>query len=383
MAASIPALTFPLTKGPYQNNGATPWYADLSFGIPGQPMKFALDSGSNFIWVTSTLCAPTSCQHYGNGRFDYAKSITFRWIDTKPIDVSFGPWGTMTVETGNDNLHLPGGQINNTTLYLAQDYSGSQFSQLDWDGGIGIPSGSPYVQPGVSFFPRDLLNRGYMDPNIPYVSFCTDQASGTGSCIFGGYDTSKFDPYAYIYLPWKPYTEYSGVEYIWSTPLNRYTVGSTTVANNVMFCLDSGSSQFKGDDNIMNTTLQLIKSAPTPPTVSLELGITSDTNPGQITIGPDIYNVTIEAGPQKGQTLPQFNPLGLKNLVLVGSVIMDQVYTIYEYGVYAYPEGYYLTPTGMWIFNKVGGPPIITSRSATAWAPRKPAALTHAPVRRI
>ncbi|HYR30017.1 MAG TPA: pepsin-like aspartyl protease, partial [Thermoanaerobaculia bacterium] len=50
------ALTVPLARAPYTNNGATPWYASLPLGTPGQTLRIALDTGSNFIWTTSSLC---------------------------------------------------------------------------------------------------------------------------------------------------------------------------------------------------------------------------------------------------------------------------------------------------------------------------------------
>lgn len=96
-AAAFPAtgLVYPLTRGPYQNNGATPWYATLPIGTPGQNLKFGLDTGSNFIWVTSTLCAESGnpCTHYGGQEFAYGKSSSFVWVDRTDKNVSFGPWG--------------------------------------------------------------------------------------------------------------------------------------------------------------------------------------------------------------------------------------------------------------------------------------------------
>src|SRR5690606_17160369 len=86
------------------------------------------------------------------------------------------------------------------------------------------------------------------------------------------------------------------------------------------------------------------------------------------TVPSDIYNVTIQAGSKKGQTLPQFNPLGLAGLVLVGSVLMEHCYTIFEYTVEKKKSGFFLVPEGMWIFNKPGGRKIITRSSSSAFA---------------
>ncbi|MGC3555712.1 peptidase A1 pepsin, partial [Pseudomonas aeruginosa] len=51
---------------------------------------------------------------------------------------------------------------------------------------------------------------------------------------------------------------------------------------------------------------------------------------GELTLGANLYNCLIDEGPQKGQVLPQFNALGLTDLVLVGSVVMEHCYTVYE-----------------------------------------------------
>jgi len=364
------ALAVPLVSGPYQNNGASQWYANVGIGTPAQSLKIAIDSGANFIWTTSTLCAPTSCLHYGGGRFDYQKSSTFEFVDTTPITVDFGPWGSMTVESGNDDVAAAPVPALPLTFFLSSNYSGSQFEQLDWDGGIGIPSGSDYADPRVTFFVAALMNAGLMDPDMPYVSFITDPGTGQGLATFGGIDLDAVELDSAVFLPWTPYTQFPNVQYVWSTPLSQYLVGGKLVAANVQFALDSGSSQFKGDDFIMDETQRLVKTPGMQPNVTLVLGITPDGNAASIVVPPSVYMVEIEAGPQKGQVLAQFNPLGMTGLVLVGSVLMDQIYTTYEYSVTETEHGYHLTPVGMWIFNKKGGPQLIQSTSATSFAPR-------------
>jgi hypothetical protein len=359
-------LSVPLVVGPYQNNGATIWFANVDIGQPGQPLKIALDTGSNFIWTTSSLCPSGCCTHYGNGSFNYANSSSFSWINQTPILVDFGPWGSMVVETGQDNFAITSNVSLQLDAFLASMYCGEQFAELDWDGGLGIPSGSDYVDPGVSFFVEELMNNGAIDPSYPYISFSMDPSRGVGSVLFGAIDQSAVDPLSAIYLPWTPYTAFPDVEYIWTTPLNSYQVGTRVVATNALFCLDSGSSQFKGDTNIMNTTLQVLGPNPTAD-VSLLLGAMPDGQPGTIVVPPSIYMVEIQEGPGKGETLPQFNPLGLNNLVLVGSVLMQNIYTTYVYDVTETTEGYHLAPVGMVIFNKIDGPRLIQSTNNTPW----------------
>jgi saccharopepsin len=212
----------------------------------------------------------------------------------------------------------------------------------------------------VSFLVADLMNSGVIDPQYPYIAFETDYQGGTSTCRIGGVDPSRYDPNIGLRMPWQPYTQYGGVEYIWSTPLQGYTVGGVpiTLPDSPKFALDSGSSQFKGDPNIMNETLQLIAFSP-PPLVDvvIDVGQWSTGDTGKITVPPSVYNVYIEAGPDKGKTLPQFNPLtGLDALVLVGSVLMDQFYTVFEYDVMGTKGNYTLFPVAMYLYQKVNGP---------------------------
>ena len=349
-------LTVAMQRGPFQNNGATPWYTTVPVGTPGQPLKLSLDTGTNITWMTSSLCAPDRCQHYSAGRFDYQASSSFAFTDCLQRPYSFGPWGTMQVESGSDVLTL-----NTTTLpsqlLLAADYSGTQFSQLDWDGGIGLPSSSAYVDGRSSFVFQALMNNGTIDPRHPFVAFDWDPASRRGVCQMGAVDTGKTRG-AQLFLPWSLYSKVRGVEYIWSTPLVSYTVGGNVLARDVTFALDSGSSQFKGDDRLMRQTLERIARGGNPEVV---LGFAD----GEIALGPDLYTVLIEAGPDQGKTLPQFEPLGLADLVLVGSLVMEYCYTVYEYRVVqCRPGAYSLAPVGVWLFNRPEGPQIIRRSSS-------------------
>ncbi|WP_256579824.1 MULTISPECIES: avidin/streptavidin family protein [unclassified Pseudomonas] len=353
-------LVFPMQRGPFQNNGASPWYSTMALGSPGQPLKLAIDSGTNISWVTSTLCPPGKCAHFAGARFDYRASSTFEFTDCLQRPYSFGPWGTMQVESASDVLTVPTGSVQPIKLFLAANYDGDQFKQLDWDGGIGLPCSSAYIEGRSSFLFQDLIGSGRLDPMHPYVAFDWNSSDRSGTCQMGAFDTSKTRGPG-LFLPWSLYSRLPGVEYIWSTELKSYSVGGETLANNVSFALDSGSSQFKGDDKIMGRTLALIARGARPDVV---LGFAE----GEITLGADLYDLLVEEGPQKGQTVPQFAPLGLPDLVLVGSLVMEHCYTVYEYQVVQCgQEVYSLAPVGMWLFNRPDGPQIITRSSSRSF----------------
>ncbi|MDE8602776.1 pepsin-like aspartic protease [Marinomonas sp. RSW2] len=395
-------LSVSLNRGPYQNNGASPWYAFVGVGTPAQTLKFSFDTGSNFIWATSSLCHPETCHHYGDQQFVYQISSSFSWVNQHTTDVNFGPWGNMDVKTGNDVFTLTPeslGRMENgsvslsSDLYLAESYQGTQFRELDWDGGIGIPStndrsdfsslGQPYrgmtPQRGseaASFhFFQSLVEQGIVSAKRPYVTFLTDIDSESGQVEFGQLNQDYRDSREYLFLPWQSYSIPS-VSYIWTSQLTSLSVGDKVLIHEgksltpYFFSLDSGSSQFKGDPKIMNEVFSL--TSKNGQDVIIELGKTDRNENGRLVVPSSIYDVLIEHGEDRGKTISQFSPLdGLDNLVLVGSVLMDYLYTVYEYEIISFGSESRIKPVGMWIFNKLNGPKIITSTQG------KPAKIFH------
>lgn len=366
------SLVFPMLRGPVQNNGASPWYCTIELGTPPQSLKFGLDSGTNINWITSTLCPDDQCVHFAAGRFDAQASCTFSFTDCLSRPYNFGPWGTMQVESAADVLTTPAGAHLNTQLLLATAYDGEQFQQLDWDGALGLPCSSAYADGRNSFVLQTLMRAGQLDPAYPFVTFDWNGPERSGHCRMGAVDPSKTQG-PQLFLPWSAYTALPGVEYIWSTPLKSYSVGTEQLACDITFAVDSGSSRFKGDDTLMRQTLARIALGDQPAVV---LGFAD----GEITLGAELYTCPIEEGPQKGQVLPQFNPLGLRDLVLVGSVVMEHCYTVYEYQVVQCSHTVYsLAPVGVWLFNRADGPPIITRSSSRRFIPGKRAVLKDRP----
>ena len=384
-------LSVSLDRGPYQNNGASPWYAFIGVGTPVQTLKFSFDTGSNFIWVTSSLCHPETCHHYGDQQFVYQISSSFSWVNQHTTDVSFGPWGNMDVKTGNDVFALTPeslGRMENgsvsllSDLYLAESYQGAQFRELDWDGGIGIPStndpsdfcslSQPYrgitPQRGsetASFhFFQSLIEQGIVSAKRPYVTFLTDIDSKSGHVEFGQLNQDYRDSREYLFLPWDIYS----VPYLWTSKITSLSIGNTSVISSeaikttpYYLALDSGSSQFKGDFDVMTTLYNM--ASQTKEDLVIEIGKTDLGDVGKLVITSSMYDVLIEEGQEKGAVVSQFQPMeGADYLALVGSVLMDHIYTVYEFNVINVEGETRILPVGMWIFNKVGGDKVIMSK---------------------
>ncbi len=358
-------------RAPLRNNGASPWYAELQLGTARtgnapQNLKMVLDTGSNFLWSRTSPCErleDISGQQPG-GAFAWRNSASFVKTLGPQTPLSFGPWGTMMAEHGRDLLTFPGGVARPAQFYLASGHLGRHFHDLAWDGGIGFPSGSDHVQPGISFLIADLIDAGIVDLRSAQVAFNWDRTSGTGTCQIGGTDPTAYVAEEGIMMPWTGYTEYKGVQHLWTTKLARYAVGSYNVAN-IMFGLDSGSSHFRGDRAIMCNTLAAVNATDLPVTLTLGTRIGCST-PGEIVVPPSVYQARIEAGSGRGETVPQFAAANLTNLILAGSILMEQLYTVFEYTASLTPERVHLTPRAMYLYNKTNGPKLIQPNANAA-----------------
>ena len=352
------------------------------------------------MWVTSSLCKADTCHHYGDQQFVYQLSSSFSWVDQQTIAVDFGPWGSMAVKTGKDILTLTPdalGQIDSgpisltSDLYLAQAYEGVQFYELDWDGGIGIPSTTevsdvPFAafsyrgiatqqtsEPTSFHFFQSLVEQGFVSAKCPYVAFLTDMDEGHGQVEFGQLNQDYRNSREYVFLPWDKYS----VPYLWTSKITSLALGETQIiapestTNPPYFlALDSGSSQFKGDFDVMTRLYNL--ASHTKDNLIIEIGQTDLGEVGKLVVTSEMYDVLIEAGQQKGKVVTQFQPMeGADYIALVGSVLMDYLYTVYEFNVVEAAGNVSLLPVGMWVFNKSTGPKVITTTQS------KPARIFH------
>lgn len=355
-----------MLRGPYQFNGASPWYAPLNLGTPGQSLKFALDSGSNTNWVTSSQCTTPACQQHTP--FRIYDSSTFQFLDTAIDTMNFGPWGDMQVNLGEDLLSLPNTQLSiPTSIMLSVKYEGEKFVELDWDGGIGFPA--QMHDTTTSWLLQQLVQQGSIDADQVYASFYMDTDNNEGIVTLGGYDLDLVDPDSRLSFP---FSVYDLLPYLWTTVLNSWTVGGQEViapGQGFHFAFDTGSSDFKGDTSATDQAIDLINAYYQTygqyPEMELSMGTDQYGNPGKLMLGPDQYRVMIQAGNGAGQMQTAIDTLNIPELLLVGSIMLEHLYTVFWYERTGTPGNYQLQPTETWLFNKTNGPKIIQNSSGS------------------
>ena len=332
-------IVFPLQLGELSEDGATPWSSKMGLGTPVQEFKFMIDSGTDNTWVTSRACTTNACM--AHGRFDATKSETYQVLDPEPVQKDFGPWGIMTVVMGSDifTLDLPDGTRAKTRdkmhFEAATHYTGCQFQELACDGGIAIPSPYWKKEGTTEALMLQLLKDGKIDK--PLACFWTDEGKGVGECTIGFDDPRKYKPETLHWLPLQD-TSGSSLDYLWAVKLDAFLVdGQTTGASVKNFVLDSGSSFFKGPSDLIGALVSAVTENGALPTyVSSEKEL--DRYPEiQLLLGEKNYK--LEPRQYFLKLNEEYWELGIQvldgmpeGMLLVGSLFLDMVYAIFDYG---------------------------------------------------
>ncbi len=329
-------VNFQLVQGAISDNGATAWTTTLGLGTPPQQLRFMLDTGTLNTWITASACSSDACKLHHS--FDPDLSSSFIPGEHPPTSVSFGPWGSMGVVLGHDVCHLACGlegrgkmvALNEPmSIYLSVSYNGPQFSALDCDGGLAIPA-VPCKQPSALL--EQLRRQGIIEHAI--ASFYFDPVRGTGSCVMGAADKSRFDPDTLNLLPLQPLQ--GALNYLWNLRLDRLEAGGIPVVNTGDLVLDTGSSRFKGGRAVIGRMIDAITDQGRRPTQVSDADALESYPDIDMTLGGKVYTLTPQQYFQ--HIAPSTWELGVHyleglpaELLLVGSVFLDTVYSIFFY----------------------------------------------------
>ncbi len=334
---------FTLTKGPLMDNGATPWYATLYLGNPRQKMTVMMDTGTANFWVTSFLCNTQACSTK-KYKYDPGVSTTYRSVTGATWQNNdLGAWGEFESLAGKDYVIFNDAVHGVTFLWmkflsaiLKEAPGSTNWQDLDMCGGVGFPV--VFDAPDDPNKPESILpvmlNQGLVTNKV--VSFSTN--GDTGKCGIGVSDPSGYDLKTRNELL---LTSVAGQINLWTVELDQIFKNSDPLLPKpVNLAFDTGSSRFKGSREIIEYLIDKITTKPDgqrlPTTFSdpALLGefpvLTFQINGHDYALRPQDYIWKIE---KTGLFSLQFHPLDLgnDNTILVGSVFLDHVYSVFEY----------------------------------------------------
>jgi len=189
-----------------------------------------------------------------------------------------------------------------------------------------------------------MLNQGLIPD--PLVSFWID--GDDGGCIVGGTDPSRYDANTVNELL---LTSVADNLNLWTIELEQIQRDSTPLLDRpVNLALDTGSSRFKGSPVLIEYLIDRITTKPdgeklpstfSDPSLIQEFPcLRLEINGHGYTLQPEDYIWQIGSS---GLFSLQFHPLdvGDENTILVGSVFLDHVYSVFQYeAVPTAPHGF-------------------------------------------
>ncbi|MEJ2529304.1 MAG: avidin/streptavidin family protein, partial [Gammaproteobacteria bacterium] len=179
---------------------------------------------------------------------------------------------------------------------------------------------------------EQLRQQGIIEHAI--ASFYFDPKRGSGSCIMGAADKRRFDPDSLNLLPLQPLQ--GALNYLWNLRLDRLEAGGTLVVDAGDLVLDTGSSRFKGGCAVIGRMLDAITYKGQLPIQISDPEALNAYPDIALTLGGKVYTLTPQQYFQ--HTAPSTWELGVHyleglpdELLLVGSVFLDSVYSIFFY----------------------------------------------------
>lgn len=178
------------TNVPLYNVSSVSYLIALSVGTPGQPIKVAIDTGSDELWVnpdctSNTLTQSQSQECRQNGQYRPSGSSSARRL-SGTNNIPYGK-GEVDIQYYTDNIHLPNSDINLTNVQFGV---ATQSEDLN-EGILGLAYGNGKNQ-GYNNFVDALFVQNVTASRAFSIALGSVDANNGGVIIFGGVDTKKF-----------------------------------------------------------------------------------------------------------------------------------------------------------------------------------------------
>lgn len=220
------------------DNLATLYFANVTLGSPGQNLRLDIDTGSSDIWgnsATSNLCAQFASQCAVSGTFNANQSTSYNYVNSF-FSIQYADNSYAQGDYATDTLTLGGTTINNVPFGIGYKSTSAQ-------GILGVGYATNVALVGVtgqSYQNLPLLMVNAKLINSPaYSLWLNDLDANTGSVLFGGVDTEKFNGM----LATLPVIKEGGQYREFIVALTELKVaGQAVVSTPIPVLLDSGSS---------------------------------------------------------------------------------------------------------------------------------------------
>ena len=326
------------------DNEITTYYAQVSVGTPAQQIELHIDTGSSDMWVNianSSLCQTETCQ---GGTYDPTASSSYAFVSNR-FNISYVDGSAALGDYVKDDLAISGESI-----------PGFQF-------GIGFTSSSTTGVLGIGYMLNEVqVNRAGQNPypNLPqalvesgainanaYSLWLNDLEASTGTILFGGVDTAKYQGD----LATIPIIPIGGRYFEFIIALTGLSIAGEALSSSSSLpsavLLDSGSTLTYLPDDLASdvfTKLQAVYDSSTG-TAYVDCGIASQnsnlefTFSGQTISVPYKELVLAQASSSSGQplTFQNGNPAcafgvapSLGSIAVLGDSFLRSAYVVYD-----------------------------------------------------
>jgi len=182
------------------DNEETLYFMNITIGTPGQDLRMHIDTGSSDLWVntpSSNICEGTG--QYAQYNYDIcADSGTYRPNKSSTYEYVNNDFNISYV----DGTGASGDYVKDVVRFGGVSLEGQQFAigytSSSSEGVLGI--GYPINEVAVQYYsddpypnlPAHLVNDGHINTNA-YSLWLNDLDASTGSILFGGVNTEKFE----------------------------------------------------------------------------------------------------------------------------------------------------------------------------------------------
>lgn len=238
-------------------NLKTLYLMTVYIGTPAQKLNLHLDTGSSDLWVNvpnSAICTESSNPCSISGTYNPKNSGTSNYVNSL-FNITYADGSGSSGDYVTDTVSFSGANLTGQQLGV-----GYQSSSPEGIIGIGYPyneailqynGGHPYVN-----VPQHLVQSGYIN-SAAYSLWLNDLSASTGSILFGGIDTGKFQGT----LQTLPIVKTNGLysEFVIALTGLGYNgnTGSITSNQAIGVLLDSGSSLMYLPDQLAQSVYKI------------------------------------------------------------------------------------------------------------------------------